>query len=410
MNISTSIPSNKSTTNPASSSVHIDDNELNYSSEDSLDGEVEEYIINNKAFKFLSYGEASKKPPVVLISNKICQLKVKAGTEGIQSTLPRRKYVCRCRNCKAINGCFFTGEKVKGKVAPAFGCFFCDEKQPFHAACFFKIIELKFGGNYLKSRDGDLIFICGNKCYSKMKKKKDITLINIGMSKSVEKEVAMPHWDSDDPDPKKCSISILLEWLTTEENANLYLGAEDTIGADNGFGGNEGQTKDASCVSISNLIETKNGLFRSAKSVRCKLDSLFAKYRATKDFTMNTGVGLEATTSAETYQNMIRDKFEYFYILDPVLSVRPNFAIPFDTDDVDEGLKVKDANEEFGVDATKVGPTISEDVNEKDPVSNAIVPFVSDSTKDSKRPASNAIESLKEMKKNRWTPGKNLYF
>ena len=38
------------------------------------------------------------------------------------------------------------------------------------------------------------------------------------------------------------------------------------------------------------------------------------------------------------------------------------------------------------------------------------VPFVSDSTKDSKRPASNAIESLKEMKKNRWTPGKNLNF
>ena len=36
------------------------------------------------------------------------------------------------------------------------------------------------------------------------------------------------------------------------------------------------------------------------------------------------------------------------------MSVRPNFAIPFDTDDVDEGLKVKDANEEFGVDATNV--------------------------------------------------------
>ena len=64
------------------------------------------------------------------------------------------------------------------------------------------------------------------------------------------------------------------------------------------------------------------------------------------------------------------------------MSVRPNFAIPFDTDDVDEGLKVKDANEEFGVDATNVGPTISEDVNEKDLVSNAIVSFVYDSTKD----------------------------
>ena len=97
--------------------------------------------------------------------------------------------------------------------------------------------------------------------------------------------------------------------------------------------------KDSLCVSISTLIDTKNGCFCSAKSIRNKLDSLFAKYKATKDFTMNTGVGLETTTPAETYQNMVRDKFKYFYILDPVLSVRPTFAIPFDTDDVDEGLK-----------------------------------------------------------------------
>ena len=141
-------------------------------------------------------------------------------------------------------------------------------------------------------------------------------------------------WNSDHSDPTKTSLAFLLTWLTDEDNANTYLGAADSTDKDEVFGDKDGKTKSSLIKDISNIIKATNGVERNVRSIRSKIDFLFDTYRKTKDWTERTGVGVEASTTAENYRQLVQQKFKYFYLLDPILSIRPNFSIPFSTDDV----------------------------------------------------------------------------
>ena len=118
----------------------------------------------------------------------------------------------------------------------------------------------------------------------------------------------------------------------------MYLGAEDSVVKDDNFGGDDDITKNAMTVKVSNIIFATNGISRSPKSVRCKIDHLFAKYKSTNGWKKQIGQGVEASTDKETFEEIVREKFKYYYVLDPILGSRPNFSIPYSTDDLDEGV------------------------------------------------------------------------
>ena len=316
---------------------------LSASSDDNSSDEEEVVLNAGKTVDIQSNGTANEKKPEIKIGSKVFTLKVQPGTEGASCTYPRRNAICRCRNYKSTDGCLFKGliMKKNGQTAPAFGCVSCGDKDRIHLLCFVKLMEKKYKSRYLVCPEGSLLYVCSAKCYNSMKVKDDVKEVNIdaplGLVTTNSKTHVLP-WNADNDDVNKTSIVILLTWLTTEENTNMYLGAEDSVEKDGKFGGDDGNTKNALTVKLSNLIFATNGIRRSPKSVRCKIDQLFAKYKSTNDWTKQTGQGVEAETDKETFEEIVRQKFEYYYILDPVLGSRPNFCIPYSTDDLDEGV------------------------------------------------------------------------
>ena len=93
----------------------------------------------------------------------------------------------------------------------------------------------------------------------------------------------MPPWDADDNDVNTSWIVILLKWLTTKDNTNMYLSAEDFVKKNEKFCGDNGITKNALTLEVSNIIYAKIGIRRSPKSLRCKIDQFFAKYKSANE-------------------------------------------------------------------------------------------------------------------------------
>ena len=81
----------------------------------------------------------------------------------------------------------------------------------------------------IKDDNTNIIFpICGKRCYNTvMKKIKDNSTITKNGQSKYEKAKS---WDNDGNENSKSSIEVLVDWITTEENASKYFGGLDIEG------------------------------------------------------------------------------------------------------------------------------------------------------------------------------------
>ena len=95
-----------------------------------------------------------------------------------------------------------------------------------------------------------LIFpVCGKRCYN--------TLSNYRKKEEnkVDSEYATTqNWEKDGTSTKMCSIEVLVDWLTTEENCSKYFGGLDANGR------TSADRKEAYHHRIRDLIKAENGM------------------------------------------------------------------------------------------------------------------------------------------------------
>ena len=112
-----------------------------------------------------------------------------------------------------------------------------------HASCYEKFVEIEKAGVLLEDTalGGSVIhpFVCDKSCYRKF--------INAKKQAEKEKKRNQSLWTKDGPDDTVSSMSVLITWLTGEENYNNYRGGAV-------HGNTTGDSKMALCEQISALI------------------------------------------------------------------------------------------------------------------------------------------------------------
>ena len=201
-------------------------------------------------------------------------------------------------------------------------CASCDKS--FHLDCYKSFIVENDLTHLVKELR--ISFVCGKRCYQKVKK----DMFNPNKNNNVPKDNPK-FWDNDG-DPS--SLEVLLDWITDEKNSDKYFGAEDTS-SKNGFSVEDGVSKLGLCKQISELILLKNGNNRSPDSVRSKIDDLMSRFKVTHDWIFATGQGVRETEGEENFKQIVIDKFKYYYDLEPVMCQRPSIRPMFTTDDDD---------------------------------------------------------------------------
>ena len=98
-------------------------------------------------------------------------------------------------------------------------------------------------------KDTALIFpVCGKRCFNIVNAYRNKT-----RPKGVSEYANTQSWDNDGNELNRSSIKVLLDWLTTEENASSYFGGVDTLGRTSAI------RKEAYHHHIRGLIKTENG-------------------------------------------------------------------------------------------------------------------------------------------------------
>jgi hypothetical protein len=100
----------------------------------------------------------------------------------------------------------------------------------------------------LSSTQAKVIFpVCGKRCFSNVQK------YRLSKAKEASNDVGVYNWEKDGNEHKKSSITVLIDWLTTEENATKYFGGSDKNGKTTGL------NKDAYHKIIRQQIMNENG-------------------------------------------------------------------------------------------------------------------------------------------------------
>ena len=116
-----------------------------------------------------------------------------------------------------------------------------------------KGIDIKSIHNSIEEDNTNLIIpVCGKRCYNSVCKKLKKSKEPINGMTSYEK---IKSWDKDGDENRKSSIEVLIDWITTEENASKYFGGLDIDGK------TSSTRKEAYHHHIRDLIKEENGKF-----------------------------------------------------------------------------------------------------------------------------------------------------
>ncbi|KAG3154152.1 hypothetical protein PI126_g9774 [Phytophthora idaei] len=129
-------------------------------------------------------------------------------------------------------------------------------------------------------------------------------------------------WQNDGPDDSVSSLSVLLDWLTTEVNYNKWRGGDKQ----------SGETKVVLAAQISTLIHEKGIThFRKPKDIITKISQLEQSFRDAVAFLNNTGAGI---TNESSLQQAIEKRCPHNSILKDVLGDRPSTRPLVTSDDL----------------------------------------------------------------------------
>ena len=111
--------------------------------------------------------------------------------------------------------------------------------------------NIKHVQEYLNNKENKLLFpVCGKRCFNIVNGTR-----NKSKPKGVSEYAATQNWDDDGTTANRSSIKVLLDWLTTEENASSYFGGVDAQGKTNG------NRKESYHHYLRELIKKENGTF-----------------------------------------------------------------------------------------------------------------------------------------------------
>jgi len=124
-------------------------------------------------------------------------------------------------------------------------------------------------------------------------------------------------WDNDGPTDQVSSLSILIDWLTTEGNNTKYHGCtKDQSLTEGGVRKSEYQQQICNLIAAAG-IKTP----RTPSAVKNKIEWLASMYTGTSDWINQTGSGI---TDELDLQTAVLKRFPHFYILDPIFSEQGN--------------------------------------------------------------------------------------
>jgi len=223
-----------------------------------------------------------------------------------------------------IKKCNKTGEV---KTCCIDGCL-----KTIHPVCSDCLLTTFFDGLTKTNENEDIDFghedvICSKRCFTKLLK----TKINPVVKKTSR------FWGNDGPNDFISSMSILVNWMTSNQNYSKWRGGDK----------HSGTTKKTLASMISNLIFEQIGVERSAKHVQNKIECLEKDYRNASDWLNQTGAGLDSGLAKTHIQKIC----PLYYDLEPFMCDRASTTplvssgTAFEDSDDDSKSKVDDLSE-----------------------------------------------------------------
>jgi hypothetical protein len=203
--------------------------------------------------------------------------------------------------------------------------------------------------------------VCGKKCYNKVVAIRNKVVTTLPRS-------VLANWDKDGINGNKSSISILIDWMTTEGNMAKYFGGLNKSGKTNGdrkevyhnqlrdmISNENGELEfqhtfiiiiiyvvlistDTNCFYLINGV---TGMYRSPESIRTKIVRIMKMYKKAQDRFNTSGNGLEGIEYSDFHTRVLNETCRFYDDLHPILGDRPNVT-PWITNEDPDFDKVDD--------------------------------------------------------------------
>jgi hypothetical protein len=223
--------------------------------------------------------------------------------------------------------------------------------------------------------------VCGKRCFKSVTgyRTKEVIVLD----ELIQDTPSAPaNWDKDAHGDKPSSIQLLIQWLTTEENASLYFGGVNQAGKTTAM------RKECYHKVIKQFIKDRNGecpyviiyyitlllskiysklitliyisiyvliiilgVDRTTDSIRTKIQRVLDSYFKASDRLRDTGAGLDGSAYS-TFHEMVKSTIcRYYDELQPVLGDRPNVNAWYTNESDDK--KIKWSKEEKSSDSSE---------------------------------------------------------